>query len=198
MQLGVNYGMGVPSLAKGLNQHPLIASNLIEQHRRKHRRFWHWRDDQLQIAMLDRRIESVFGWPLHISHSPNKRTLYNFPMQSGGAEMLRLAAMRLCDAGVVPIMLVHDGILFEMDGEEQVAQAVEVMRGAGRVSVFAGEDAATVATSDFPLDAGLGLATIARLGLGGRSRTPATGSSEDRGAARRGSPCQGESPSRPV
>jgi DNA polymerase I len=132
LQLGVNYGMGVPSLAKGLNQHPLIASNLIEQHRRKHRRFWHWRDDQVQIAMLDRRIESVFGWPLHISHSPNKRTLYNFPMQSGGAEMLRLAAMRLCDAGVVPIMLVHDGILFEMDTEEQVAEAIEIMRAAGR------------------------------------------------------------------
>jgi DNA polymerase I len=131
LQLGVNYGMGVQSLAKGLNQHPLIASNLIERHRRKHWRFWHWRDDQVQIAMLDRRIESVFGWPLHISHSPNKRTLYNFPMQSGGAEMLRLAAMRLCDAGVVPIMLVHDGILFEMDTEEQVAQAIEIMRGAG-------------------------------------------------------------------
>ena len=66
-------------------------------------------------AMLERRIESVFGWPLHISTSPNQRTLYNFPMQAGGAEMLRLATMRLCDAGIVPIMLVHDGILFEDD-----------------------------------------------------------------------------------
>ena len=46
--------------------------------------------------------------------------------------MLRLAAMRLCDAGIVPIMLVHDGILFEMDTEEQVAQVIEIMRGAGR------------------------------------------------------------------
>ena len=43
--------------------------------------------------MLDRRIESVFGWPLHLSTSPNQRTLYNFPMQGGGAEMLRLAAV---------------------------------------------------------------------------------------------------------
>ena len=40
----------------------------------------------------DRRIETVFGWPLRLSSSPNKRTLYNFPMQAGGAEMLRLAA----------------------------------------------------------------------------------------------------------
>ena len=26
LQLGINYGMGVPSLARGLNRHPLIAS----------------------------------------------------------------------------------------------------------------------------------------------------------------------------
>ena len=72
------------------------------------------------------------GWPLHLSHSPNRRTLYNFPMQSGGAEMLRLAANRLCDAGLVPSMLVHDGILFELDNEEQVEHAMEIMRAAGR------------------------------------------------------------------
>jgi hypothetical protein len=131
LQLGINYGMGVPSLAKGLNQHPLIASNLIEGHRRKYPRYWQWREDQVWHAMLDRRIESVFGWPLHITTSPNKRTLYNFPMQSGGAEMLRLAAMRLVDAGLVPSMLVHDGILLEVESEQQITQAKEIMRAAG-------------------------------------------------------------------
>jgi hypothetical protein len=53
-------------------------------------------------------------------------------MQSGGAEMLRLAAWRLCEAGIVPCMLVHDGILFELDNKEQVAQAMDIMRVAGR------------------------------------------------------------------
>jgi DNA polymerase-1 len=95
-------------------------------------RFWQWRENLMQTAMLDRRIESMFGWPLQISTSPNKRTLYNFPMQSGGAEMLRLAAWRLCEAGLVPSMLVHDGILLELKNEEQIAHAVEIMRGAGR------------------------------------------------------------------
>lgn len=65
-------------------------------------------------AMVNRRIESVFGWPLRITTSPNKRTLYNFPMQAGGAEMLRLAAWRLL------VMLVHDGILFELTDHEQI------------------------------------------------------------------------------
>jgi hypothetical protein len=132
LQLGINYGMGVPSLARGLNRHPLIASEIIERHKRRYPRFWQWRADMVQGAMLERRIESVFGWPLHISTSPNQRTLYNFPMQSGGAEMLRLATMRLCDAGIIPIMLIHDGILLEETNREQIELAKEIMRGAGR------------------------------------------------------------------
>ena len=132
LQLAILYGIGMPSLARGLNRHPLIASDFIERHRRKYARFWQWRNDQVTRAMLDRRIETAFGWPLHISTSPNKRTLFNFPMQGNGAEMLRLAACRLCDAGIVPCMLIHDGILLEVDNDEQVMHAIEIMRQAGR------------------------------------------------------------------
>jgi DNA polymerase family A len=132
LQLGVNYGMGVPSLAKGLDRHPLIASTVIEKHRRSYPRFWAWRDDMVQHAMLDRKIETVFGWPLYLSSSPNQKTLYNFPMQGGGAEMLRLAAWRLCEAGIIPSMLIHDAILIEAHNEEQVEHTIDIMKSAGR------------------------------------------------------------------
>ena len=46
--------------------------------------------------------------------------------------MLRLAAWRLCEAGIVPSMLIHDGILFEMTDREQIEHAIEIMRVAGR------------------------------------------------------------------
>jgi len=132
LQLGIGYGMGVPSLARGLNRHPLIASAVIEQYKRTHPVFWKARADSVVRAMLDRRIESMHGWPLRLTTSPNKRTLYNFPMQSGGAEMLRLAAWRLCEAGIVPIMLIHDGILFEETEPEKIELAKEIMLQAGR------------------------------------------------------------------
>jgi DNA polymerase I len=132
LQLGINYGMGVPSLAKGLDRHPLIASTLIERHKCTYPRFWQWRHDQVQTAMLTRRMETVFGWPLHLSSSPNKRTLYNFPMQGNGAEMLRLAAWRLCEAGIVPSMLIHDGILIEARNEEEIKHAIGIMTATGR------------------------------------------------------------------
>jgi DNA polymerase I len=131
LQLGVNYGMGITSLAKGLNRHPAIASGIVEDHKRAYPRFWEWREQQVQRAMLDRRILTTFGWPLRITTSPNKRSLYNFPMQGDGAEMLRLAAVELCEANIVPCMLVHDGILFEVENLEQRELAVEIMRKAG-------------------------------------------------------------------
>jgi DNA polymerase I-like protein with 3'-5' exonuclease and polymerase domains len=124
--------MGVASLARGINRHPLIGAEIIDRYKRTYPRFWKWRTEMVESAMLDRRIESVFGWTLRISTSPNPRALLNFPMQAGGADMLRLATMRLCDAGLVPSMLVHDAILLEADSLEQVEHAKEIMRTAGR------------------------------------------------------------------
>src|ERR1700730_14636231 len=45
LQLAISYGMGVPSLARGLDRHPLIASGILERHKRTYPRFWKWRDD---------------------------------------------------------------------------------------------------------------------------------------------------------
>jgi hypothetical protein len=132
LQLGINYRMGVASLAKGLDRHPLIASEIIERHKRTYPRFWKWRENAVRQAMLNRKMTTVFGWPLYLSHSPNKRTLYNFNMQANGAEMLRLAAWRLCAAGIVPSMLIHDGILIEARSEEEIAHTIEIMQAAGR------------------------------------------------------------------
>jgi DNA polymerase-1 len=131
LQLGINYGMGVPSLARGLDRHPLIASEVIERHRRRYPTFWRWRTAMVQAAMLEREIRSIDGWPLYITTSPNQRTIYNFPCQSGGAAMLRLASIRLCEAGIIPIMLIHDGILFEETDLEKLEHAKEIMRQAG-------------------------------------------------------------------
>jgi DNA polymerase-1 len=132
LQLGINYGMGVMSLSRGLGRHPLIGSEVIIRHQQRYPTYWAWRQAIIDRAMLERVIVSEFdGWPLHISHSPNQRTLANFICQSGGGEMLRLATNRLCEADLVPSMLVHDGILFELDTEEQVAHAKEIMRAAG-------------------------------------------------------------------
>jgi hypothetical protein len=46
--------------------------------------------------------------------------------------MLREATVRLCDAGIVPIMPIHDGILFEETDPRKIEEATEIMRAVGR------------------------------------------------------------------
>jgi DNA polymerase I-like protein with 3'-5' exonuclease and polymerase domains len=71
LQLGISYGMGVPSLAKGLDRHPLIASTIIEKHKRQYARFWEWRADQVTSAMLERQLDSF--WLAAVSeHQPER------------------------------------------------------------------------------------------------------------------------------
>ena len=71
-QLGINYGMGVTSLAKGLQRHPVVACDMIEKHKRAYPRFWEWRQQQVEQAKIDRYVETVFGWPLHLTHSTQR------------------------------------------------------------------------------------------------------------------------------
>ena len=132
LQLAVSYGQSVTSLAHGINRHPVIASGIIQTHKRTYTRFWEWRAETIQQAMLKRRIETSHGWLLHISTSPNQRTLGNFKLQGGGAEMLRWATVQMCDAGIVPCMLIHDGILLEETDREKIEHAREIMLKAGR------------------------------------------------------------------
>ena len=43
LQLGINYGMGVRSLSRGLDRHPLIGSEVIIRHQQRYPTFWEWR-----------------------------------------------------------------------------------------------------------------------------------------------------------
>jgi DNA polymerase I-like protein with 3'-5' exonuclease and polymerase domains len=47
LQLAINYGMSVPSLAKGLDRHPLIAAAIIERHKQTYPPFWEWRNNMV-------------------------------------------------------------------------------------------------------------------------------------------------------
>jgi hypothetical protein len=135
LQLGINYLMGVKSIAIRIERHPLVAAEILRMHRARYPRLYAGREAAIELAMLRREIRARNEWPLRISYSPNERTLANFPCQANGAAMLQVATVRMVRAGLVPSMLVHDGILLEVEedrAEEQEAHAIEIMQGAGR------------------------------------------------------------------
>jgi hypothetical protein len=77
-----------------------------------------------------------FGWQIHTRDELNPRSLRNFPMQAGGAEMLRIAIILLTEAGIRVCAPVHDALLVEApleDLDATVAKTKALMQEASRI-----------------------------------------------------------------
>ena len=133
--LAVQYGMGAEALADRIGQPVDMAKRLLRLHRETYPAFWKWSEAAVDRAMLLGRLETVFGWPIHVGPSVdpvrgvNARSLANFPCQAHGAEMLRLACCMLVEAEVGLCAPIHDAVLIEapagtIDAEVERAQAI--------------------------------------------------------------------------
>ena len=111
--LAVQYGMGAGSLALRINQPVAHARELLDLHHRTYRVFWSWSEGIVNQAVLGGSLWTTYGWNLHTGDAPNDRSLRNFPMQANGAEMMRLACIRLTREGMRVCAPVHDALLIE-------------------------------------------------------------------------------------
>jgi DNA polymerase I len=133
--LGVNYGMGPEALASQAGITPAEAKELLRLHKDTYRTFWRWSENIVSSAMLTGEMKTVFGWRRSVGREPNPRSLMNFPMQAGGAEMMRIAAIAATEAGIQVCAPVHDAFLIaapldRLDAD--VAKMRDVMSKAGR------------------------------------------------------------------
>jgi DNA polymerase-1 len=133
VSLAMQYGMGAESLAFRLGQPVARAQELLAMHRKTYRRFWQWSDGVLNEALLNRRLWTAFGWQLHVTEAANDRSLRNFPIQGNGAEMMRLASIRLVADGIRVCAPVHDAFVIEapLGGlDDAIMHTQEVMQWA--------------------------------------------------------------------
>lgn len=143
--LALQYGMGAHGMARRHGMSPAVAQSLIDAHKRTYARFWEWSDGIVDCAVLTGSLWTVFGWEIQIRPGANDRSIRNWPMQSNGAEMLRVASIELVDRGVGVCAPVHDAILIEAPLEEldaTIERTQEVMREASSI-VLDGFDLAT-------------------------------------------------------
>jgi DNA polymerase-1 len=134
--LGVQYGMGDESLAARIGLPLIQARELLRLHHETYAKYWSWSDAVVTYAALHRRLHTVFGWYLHIEADLNSRSWINHPMQSNGAEMLRLACCLATERGIKVVAPIHDAIMIEapLDRlEAEVARAQAAMAEASRV-----------------------------------------------------------------
>jgi hypothetical protein len=109
--LGVNYGMGPETMAFKIGKSKIEAIELLRLHKVTYPKFRRWIDNTVTSALFNGRMQSVFGWQRHVGRNANPRSLMNFPMQAGGAEMMRIAAIAATEAGIEVCCPVHDAFL---------------------------------------------------------------------------------------
>lgn len=117
--LGIGYGMEEQSLSRRIERHLLVARELLQQHHYIYRRYWEWSDNRIRRTMLSGQCQTVFGWTFHVTPGVSEprlirkmtRSIRNFPMQSHGAEILRLAICYAVEAGIRVCAPVHDAVL---------------------------------------------------------------------------------------
>lgn len=134
--LGVQYGMQPESLARRMGRPTADGRELLRLHRQTYPDYWRWSDNVQDFAMLHNRLETVFGWRVHVGLDANPRSLRNFPLQGNGAEMLRLACCLATERGVRVCAPVHDALLVEGPARsirEVVAETQRAMREASEL-----------------------------------------------------------------
>ena len=152
--LGLGYGMGADTMAARAHISVPEARELRRQHQTVYRKYWKWSEDTVSTALYQNEIATRYGWRQHINvgheanyssrrvrghiesrYGPNARALMNFPMQAGGAEAMRLAAIAATEAGIEVCAPVHDAFLIAAPVgkiNEETARMRLIMSAAGQ------------------------------------------------------------------
>jgi DNA polymerase I len=109
--LAIQYGIQAVSLGLRLGKPTAFAAEILRLHKTTYRRYWQWIDSLLDSVSHRRVISTPLGWRMRIKGRLNERSLGNYPMQSTGGDLMRLAACHAVEAGLEIVALIHDAFL---------------------------------------------------------------------------------------
>jgi DNA polymerase I len=97
--LGVNYGMGARTLASRMGVPVVEAQHLITRMERTFPVYTEWAQRVIGAGIMRGSLSTCFGWA-RITTSDRTTAIRNWPVQSMGAEMLRLACNLIGEQGI--------------------------------------------------------------------------------------------------
>jgi hypothetical protein len=133
--LATNYGAGPGRIAAQAGISAADARRLLRLHRQTFSVFWRWSEQTVDRALLGGRLRTPFGWEVRGRTRASAPDLMNWPVQSSGADQMRIAAIAATEAGLVVHAPIHDAFLVGAPLERldhDVALMEEIMRMAGR------------------------------------------------------------------
>jgi DNA polymerase I-like protein with 3'-5' exonuclease and polymerase domains len=130
--------MGAESMALSASTHLSEARELLMKHKSTYWRFWEWAEQNVNAALMGGTLYTQFGWPIRMGFGSeaNTRSLLNWPMQSNGAEMMRLACCEATEAGLMICAPIHDALLLEASTEDidkHIQQLTTIMQHASEL-----------------------------------------------------------------
>jgi DNA polymerase I-like protein with 3'-5' exonuclease and polymerase domains len=137
MLLATQYGMQSETLAARLGVSTFEAHAMLQQHRELCAQYWQWSDDFVQHALQTGVMRTAFGWTCRTGITEfNERSIRNWPVQSCGADILRITCILASRHGIKLLAPIHDAVLIEAPIERieaDVALMQEIMRRASRI-----------------------------------------------------------------
>ena len=111
ISLGVLYGLTAYGAAYRLQISVEQAQAIIDQHKDLFAVYWDWSERMVQSAYDRGTISTKCGWGCKVPPDSNPRTWKNWPIQSTGADIMRMTVIYLDQMGVQLLAPVHDGFL---------------------------------------------------------------------------------------
>ena len=142
--LMVQYGAGVESMAREMKCPVEEAEMILQIHQREFYKFWDWQEKMLDRFTYDCEYSTINGWTYKLPQGSTFRqwgetegysenTLKNWIVQATGCEILRLAMVKVSEAGFKILGLMHDELIVEHPliahdlryAEDKVREAME-------------------------------------------------------------------------
>jgi DNA polymerase I len=137
MLLAVQYGMMTETLAARLGISVFEAHEMLVQHHELFAQYWQWSDDWLQHSLQTGIMRTSMGWTCRTGITEfNERSIRNWPIQTTGADILRIACILAARHGIKLVAPVHDAVLIEAPIDRinvDVLLMQEIMRRASHV-----------------------------------------------------------------
>ena len=131
--------MGAESLAIQLGKTRYEANKLLRAHKDTFPTYWRWNDRILNQGFGNGSLETLFGWRRAVQADAKPASVGNFPVQGNGAEMLRLAIIKMQEIDIQVAAPIHDAVLIEgsiEQADKTVQLAQSCMREASKMVLF--------------------------------------------------------------
>jgi hypothetical protein len=128
LQLGISYGQGKNSLSIRVQDGDILAL----KHRQVFTQYWNWVNDTIHTSFEKTYYKTRDGWLYFLPPSTSKHLMYNAPIQSEAAGLMRSALM-LIDPRVNVVATHYDALYVTCDISQidyMVSYIIEVMNTA--------------------------------------------------------------------